>query len=437
MAKDRRGNSRQRQVNLAEKAGSRPAAKKKPAKKMAPGKIVLLVLLMILIAVSVVFIVYVARYIYDSLVTPKKKGPDVILSSYTTTPEGDKDKVAYYLVGLLGKEETSDTEMLSLVCFDKKAKSISVLQVPKDTYLGEDDQLAVKRAGAVWANPKPLDWCDNNDVSTCRKRLYEPEIQDGKHTVCGTAVTQKPGSPSGNLIDLFNRQYAMPVDGFFLLPQEALVKLVDQAGGVDVNLEADLKVGEITYKKGLCTLDGEAALAYVLNHKTDVAGDIDGLVRQRKVFLSLFQRLTATYDGFDTLSDDKLTDKRSEDKILAPVMSGKTPVRVAMDTDTGDMMRILGAMADVPLEKITVWVLPGQAAKSGGTNYFSPHRQELAALLNENFNPYGREIGEGDLRLTELANTKAGDTHRQVMSEIAVTQSGNVTPTTTAPAASQ
>lgn len=447
MAKDRRGKREQTgRVNLAQKAGtaSSPAqgrtaaSKKKKKKKMSAGKRVIFVLLIILIAVSVVFVSVVGYTVYQSLTTPKGQRENVPLSSYDTTPSVQRNKVSYYLVGLMGEEDTGDMAALSLVCYDKEAKSVQVMQVPAHTYLGNDNTWAVKKISSVYGQPKPLDWCE-----TCRKQVFEAEIQEGKHTVCGTQVTQKTGSATENLINVFNKQYDMAVDNFFLLPQKALVKLVDLAGGIDVDLEADITVGGVKYKKGHATLAGEAALHYAAayNYKNTPDSDVERLLRQRKVFTALFQRLTAADAG------------ALEDDIFKPLMNGSTPIRLDSSTDalcsllikpsskTKEEITAAKALAGmftelktVPLEKVTFFVLPGESAKSGKDTYYSVHKADLASLLQESFNPYGAALSEGNLQVTELNNTKKTNLHKQTMAELQVAQSGRAT-TTAAPTA--
>lgn len=432
MAKDRRDNTRRpQQVNLAQKAAGRSSAapqtgKKSPKKKKSNGKKVVTILLVILLIVCVAFLFVVGKMVYDSLATPKKKGPQAVLSSYDTTPKADQDKVAYYLVGLMGKETNAATDRLSIVCFDKRAKTLNILEVPRDTYLGDSGEWAVKRAGDVWANPKPLDWCES-----CRKQVYAPEIQDGKHTVCKGPITQKTGSATENLIQLFNDQYSLPVDGFFLLEPDTLVKLVDQLGGIDVDLEAAMKVGDINYPKGVQTLDGAAALAYATTRgKDDVATDLALLVKQRKVFGAVLNRLCTTYQGFDGYSESKLAKAMETDTVLARVMGGSAPFRTNLST--AEMAQILGQISNVPLSAVTAWTLPGGAAKSGKDTYYAVHKQELIPLLNESFNPYGNTVKEENLLIAELSSSAKSDTHKQIFSDVVAPQSGKVTKGTAA-----
>ncbi len=441
MAKDTRGkNTPGRQVNLAQKAGAASGKKTGTArkkKKNSAGRIVVMVLLIILILVSLAFIIVVGKTIYESLASPGGNKPEVALSSYVTTPDDAVDKVSYYVAGILGEEDTGEMAALSLVCYDKQAKSVQVLQIPTATYLGTDGAWAVTKAGQVYGNPKPLDWC-----ITCRRAVPAEEIKDGKHTTCGgTNITQNTGSATQNLIQVFNEQYGMAVDNFFLIPQEGFVKLVNLVGGIDVDLEAAMTVDGIEYKKGVQTLDGDAALQYAVsfNYKNTPDSDIDRILRQRKVFTALFQRLTAS-------SVEKL-----DDEIFSPLMGGSTPIR--MNTDTSALARLLidpskreledmtpGAalaalfrdLADVSLSNVSFYVMPGESGKAGSDTVYSIHKADLAALLQESFNPYGEAIAADSLQVTELKNSKKTDTRKQSMEELKVAQSGTATTTTTA-----
>ena len=233
MAKDRRGKKpSSRQVNLAEKAGAKPSAAKTDGKtrkkgKKRIGKIVAIVVLCLIVVAALVFLIVVGKYVWDTLNDDESDVPEVDLTLFDSTPEAVQDKVAYYLVGVMGADSESKTELLSLVCWDKVENTLDILQVPQDAYLGETGQWDVRYLGNVWNNPKPLDWCE-----TCRRRVQEDEIADSKHTVCGTAITQKAGSAAEQLIDVFNDQYGVPVDDFFLIPQEGFVKLDRRRGAV-------------------------------------------------------------------------------------------------------------------------------------------------------------------------------------------------------------
>ncbi len=107
------------------------AAQKKPAgtrKKNTRGRKVVIILLVVLIVISLLFIFFTGRYLYLQIASPKERASDTPLSSYDTTPETDVDKVAYFAFGLMGATATDPTELLSLVCYDKQAKTIRILR---------------------------------------------------------------------------------------------------------------------------------------------------------------------------------------------------------------------------------------------------------------------------------------------------------------------
>lgn len=332
-----------------------------------------------------------------------KDGSESDVNAYDTTPVSLQKKVAYYVVGLLGEEETSPTSALFLLCHDKKQKTLNVLEIPQATYLGDSELWIEKKAGNVWGNPAPLDWCDFEG-----KRIYKAQIAECEEQ--GHTVSQKIGSASYNLISIFNEQYALPVDGYFMMPQEAFIKLVDLLGGLDVDLPSAVTLGEIKFSAGVKTLDGAGALEYITMGGDTVAADLARIERQRRVFFALFQRLCAQ-------TEEQLT----EDSLL-PVMKGSTPFRTRTGND--DMLAIVQAWKEIPAEKVTVMIIPGEAATLEGVSYYSVHRQQLIEVLNTYFNPYGEEITEAHVQVTEISAGGNSDTKLQTMDQIAVEQSG-------------
>ena len=419
------------QVSLASTAGVR----KKKKKKAATGTVIIRVMLAILITLSLVFIAIVVYGVASSFSSGANKH-EVELYTYDTTPVAQEKKVSYFLVGLTGENETDPMDMLTLVCYDKAAKNVRFLQVPVDTYIGNTADWTVSRIGNVWNNPTPLVWCE-----TCRGRVYEPEQKDGKHTVCGTALTEKTGSAVESLLAVFNDQFSMPVDNYFLLSPATLKELVNSVGGVDVDLEAYMKVGEVSYAAGKQVLSGEAAYYYVTEYSFNSTPqkDIDRICRQRKVWTALLQRLSA-------MDENELLKN-----VIAPMMSGANPPRTNTNaqavakmmagiyggstenmTFAESLTKLLKHFKKIEPNNAVFCILPGNATKLGSASYFGVNKAAAVKLLQEKFNPYGIEMKEEHLQINEIANTSATvDVREQAMGEIAVEQS---VPTTTAPA---
>jgi len=399
---------------------AKPPVKKKKKKRVPVGKIILYVLLLILVGVAAVFLVYVGKYVYSAY--QEMRNPTTAaansfpLTSYSATNAANKDKVGYYIVGLTGADAANDDmQMLSMVCFDKVKKTVNILEIPQSTYLSGDDW-AVNNVAGVWPHPKDIDWCD-----TCKERVPAGEIVDGKHTVCGTPITKKAGSATSSLAELFNQQYGLPVDGYFILSQSTLTKLVDLCGGVDIELDAPMTVGTLTYKAGVQTLDGKAALQYVTaTAGSDIAGDIGRMPRFDQVFVALMQRMAI-------LADNDLTAN-----VIAPLMNSSAPIRVDENTDNAAIVALIRALADVSYDDMTAYLIPGGTAKSDGNTYYSVDKAALVELINQHFNPYSDPLTEGNCQLTELTGAKAVKSDPQVLSAYVISQTGEAT-TTAAP----
>ena len=411
-----------KQVTLNQRAADKPTSGRSSKKKagVPVGKIILGILSLILI-IAIIFFGFTAFQYVKGLLQGDNNTP----TNPSATTVTERRDVAYYVFGLMGAEKengtTGTTAMLSLVCYDKLNKTLNVLQFPASTYLGDPEHWKVNTIGNVWSNPMPLNWCE-----TCRREVFESEIEDGKHNAntpdgkfCGTKITEKTGSAENSLLSVFNLQYSITIDNYYLLPQEALVKLVDLVGGVDIDLPESTELADTYYEAGVQTIDGEGALEYVLGESSGVAGQVENLVRQRQVFVALFARLFAS--SKEVLDDD----------ILYPLMKGSTPIRTRREKtiaeDIEQMIALVQDLAQVDGEQIHVYVLPGQVASLEGSTYYSVHKSSLVTLLNGAFNPHDAPIAEENLRMREIANTEEDKLYEDTFANLLIDQTGALT----------
>lgn len=410
--------SAQVQIRSSRSAASgTPAKRRKKKKNGAPiGKIILAVLTLLLLAALVWFGISVFKYFKSYMSGEDTSGSDVVVTSK------EDDKVGYYLIGMLGKKQENGTtgrmKMVSVVCYDKKAKTVNVMQVPTTTYLGDTEHFSVKTVGGVWSSPKKLKWCE-----TCKKQVFDAEITDGKHNVtlengavCNTKITTKAGSAVGNLTEVFTHQYTLPIDNYYLFPQEGFVKLVDLLGGVDIKLSESMTLGDITYEAGVQTVDGEGALEYALGDWESPRGELADLTHQRQVYVALFERLMTT------------DPKKLDDDVLYPLMKGSTPIRTKRDNEIEDdiklMVKLLGDLNKLDRSKITISILPGELASLDGTTFYSVHKDELCTFINDYMNPYGTKLTEEYLKMTEISNTEKSDLKTATFDKLLVKQTG-------------
>ncbi|MBP5303948.1 MAG: LCP family protein, partial [Clostridia bacterium] len=397
----------------------RTSSKSKKKNGIRIGKLIVTILALLLILSVIVFSILFVNFVKK--LYNNEEGNTVSTPAETK----ERDNVAYYVLGLMGKTNedkgtTGTTQMISLVCYDKHAKTIDVLQIPSSTYLGDTERWKVNTIGGVWSNPKPLLWCE-----TCRRQVFESEIKDKKHNVtledgtpCNTKITQKKGSAVQSLLEVFNYQYTIPIDNYYIMPQEAFVKLVDLVGGVEIKLESSQKLGSISYDSGLQTIDGEGALEYVLGDYESINGQVKNLVHQRQVYVALFERLFTC--------DEQVLD----DDVIYPLMKSSTPIRTKRDQeisdDINDMIKLLKELNKVERNNIHMYMLPGEGATYNGKRFYSVHKDELCKLLNEHFNPYDTTISEEFLRMTELANTTEAELYEDSFDKLLVEQKGKI-----------
>ena len=383
---------------MAKDTRSKKATAKK--KKLKPKHILLISVAVFLVLLAVFIVIMVNNYNNRQ---QEKDLRESTVNQLVTTPEALQGKVAYYVLGLLGEDTEKGTmEHLSVVCYDKVKKTLNVLEIPQDTYLGKNTQWLVDKTGQVWGNPAPLTFC-----KTEGKQIFEVNIETCRSN--GHQIEELEGSSKYNVGAIVNAM-SLPVDGHYYFSQDAFVALIDNLGGVDVELEKAQTLGGIEYRDGVRTLDGAGALEYALKRDKGVQGDVQRLVRQRKVFLAVFQRLAAQ-------SEEELTTQS-----IGNVMGGGN--RVFFSTDRDDTVKLIRELSAIKPAQITAQVLPGQATTHESTAYYSVHRAELIEVLNADFHLYDNKVTEADLQIQELATDGETETHKQVMSEIAITQTG-------------
>lgn len=324
---------------------------------------------------------------------------------YTYTSDALAKDVSYYLLGVTGKEIGDPMDMLAVMCFDRKAQSVSVVQIPVATYVDKDNGYAVDTIGEIWSNPAPERFC-----TSCRVRVKDEDMDGQVHGACGSAVEERTGSAVGDLIRVINEQYGLPIDNYLILPYTGLSGLIEALDGVQVELSKKTTLAGETYNKGVQTLTGPAAAEYAVsyNYKGTPASDRDRMSRQRQVLAGLWQKIAAC-----EMEDLYYIDSTGATKgVLGRLMTGKNPLR--FNTTSFGKARLLGLddaeteelklseaiarfamqMGAISMDKITFSILPGTAEKVGTTSVYSVNREQVITLLNEQMNPYGLVIDE-------------------------------------------
>ncbi len=304
-----------------------------------------------------------------------------VTSDEFKTPDYLRNKVMNLLICGIDMDPLDETrynymtDVIIVAQIDLEANKATLLQIPRDTYIGYGTTYTGK-INALY----------NWGYTTTSKREAE--------------------EPAGieYLIEVINEQFKIPIDGFVTITMEGFRKAVDTLGGVEVSIDKDMHFetedaeGNVTatydLEPGTHLLSGEMADLFVRYREYDNA-DIDRLDVQRYFMAALMNRLLSTptmdlvklvmsvYDYLETdLTVNELIQLASEAKGL----SSESIVTVR-----------------VPGEGVRDYVYNGRTLRNQWI--FTIHKKALADMLNEYMRPYSDDVPETELEVIEVQNT--------------------------------
>ncbi len=200
--------------------------------------------------------------------------------------------------------ERGDRSDLRLEAVNPSKDNISVL------FLGVDDRSASLRGRT---DAMILATFNKNDNSI--KMLSIP--RDSRVEIIGRGMYDKINHAHAfggvdMAIDTVENLLDIPVDYFVKLNFDAFMEIIDELGGVEVDVPFSFtemnsrdQKGAITINEGLQTLNGEDALAYVRMRKSDPRGDIGRGERQQQVIKAIIEKTArmSSITKYDNLLD--------------------------------------------------------------------------------------------------------------------------------------
>lgn len=279
------------------------------------------------------------------------EGGNPTINEIINTPTEYKGDVVNVLVCGIDYEEgrayTSDgsndgmTDMIMYVNFDVANHKINMLQIPRDTYPGEE-------------------YKHGNTGKINAVALYNDGI--------------------GSLMELIHEQYKLPVDYYVTIDMQSLKEIVDLFGGIEVYIPKDISYKGSTLEQGYRNLDGEAAEFFVRNRNYAQA-DIARLDMQRYFYQGLFARIrTATV--WDLAK-------------LAPVALKYVETNIPMD----ELISMGVSFLQVDSANIMMCKLPTYSAaqRYNDQSHLICDVAKTTDLLNEYFRTYGGPVYELDV----------------------------------------
>ena len=233
------------------------------------------------------------------------------------------------------------TDMIMYVNFDVANHKINMLQIPRDTYPGEE-------------------YKHGNTGKINAVALYNDGIS--------------------SLMELIHEQYKLPVDYYVTIDMQSLKEIVDLFGGIEVYIPKNISYKGSTLEQGYRNLDGEAAEFFVRNRNYAQA-DIARLDMQRYFYQGLFTRIrTATV--WDLAK-------------LAPVALKYVETNIPMD----ELISMGVSFLQVDSANIMMCKLPTYSAaqRYNDQSHLICDVAKTTDLLNQYFRTYGGPVYELDV----------------------------------------
>lgn len=267
-----------------------------------------------------------------------------------------KDGVYNFL--FIGKDRVAEnTDVMMLISFDTESKDISVLQLPRDTYIEYEGN--GRRINYLYAS------------------LHSKAIKDGAGDHVGVALD--------DLSTILEKNMCIKIDYHVMIDLDGFAQIVDAIDGVPIDVPYDLKYSDpeqglyIDIKKGQQTLDGKTAEQFVRFRSGFVEGDI-GRVDAQKIFLAAFLRqLKSSF----TLQN------------IPGLVSSVFESILHTDISLADMVFFAKEAIGVELENATFVTLPGKDARANinsGAWYYIMARADTLAVINDYINVYQVDI---------------------------------------------
>jgi len=255
----------------------------------------------------------------------------------TPTPVPRKNMLNVLFLGIdrtEAREETrisaaADTIMLARVDLDNK--TMKVLAIPRDTYgyIPVADKLdKINSAYAYGAQQGKAIW----SIKDAIKRL----LGEGGR-----------------------------IDYYFTLDMEPIPDIIDDLGGVEVDVELDMQSHGVNLSKGMQVLDGKSSYDYI-RWRYGGDGDIGRIRRQQGFIKAMFKKLQAS---------------EMEKELLRIILTYGDDINTDLGLEQLESIIRLGA--EMNQQDIQFFVLPGEGKTMDDTSYWMINEEKAMQMLED------------------------------------------------------
>ena len=296
--------------------------------------------------------------------------PDI--TTEPSTPSGaftrDTESVNFLVVG---RDVASwNTDVIMLVNFNMKKGSLSVMQLPRDTYIEID-----RVRGRI-----------NTTMKTMRSAAYSknPTLSQDELLKAGMA----------GMCELLEKSLCIQSDGYAHVNLEGFRGIIDAIGGVPMDVPYDMDYEDpeqdlyIHLKAGNQLLDGKKAEMFVRFRDGYIQADIGRIDAQKLFMTALFKQL-----------------KSSMTVSTIPKLAEQIFKYVTTDVPLADIIIYAKELLGVDMENISMMTLHGAALQTdSGAWYYCMNRAATLDMINTYFNVYDTPITDAMFDKTQAFN---------------------------------
>lgn len=291
----------------------------------------------------IILIGYCVSYIYgslnyeDNLLVEHKENDEIVDDTSEISETGSIVNILF-----LGIDRTDErdswlgiyrTDTIALARINLENKQIKVLNIPRDTYAYVPVENKMDKINHAYA----FGSINGNGV--------QASIDAVNHFVGNKEV----------------------VDYYFLMDMEPIPSIVDEIGGVKIDVEIDMKDHGADLSKGLQVLNGKQAYDYI-HWRYSPGGDIDRIKRQQKFIRVLYKQQRDSGRIMETLQI---------------ILKHKDNIKT--DLTMKQLIGLAKLMSDIPDGSDSYYTILGEGEMIDGIDYWMPDESYKQEVLKEFF----------------------------------------------------
>lgn len=396
-------------------------------KKKSAWKTILLVLVILvalaLLAAGLTFVYH--KYIYKPVsndnFTPKPDNSVLVDDTGKPVPQSTLREGRYNFLAVGCDRKAWLSDVIMLATYDVGEKSVSIMQIPRDTYVSVTKKLILDDDGSISVSNfdgKSGYGCKINAVlghggnfaGTELKRLADA-AKDKTNTeidsLCKdsfldvdrktlTAYMNAKGSEKSDaeykiklkfaikyLSTLLYRCYGFSADFYAQVNLDGFVDIVDAIGGVDVYVQNDMNYDDpyqdlhIHIKAGNQHLNGKDAEGFI-RFRYGYAGADIARIDAQKIFMTAFIKKLMSIEGVSKLND------------LVKEINANLNTNVSLS----DALYFATNALDLDLSKVVMLTMPGTPAYINNVSYYLVNKTALMENINTYLNKYSEPLDE-------------------------------------------